>query len=46
MSESKKRIALLSNITADLIAGKLRKKYDFYLCDFVFFYHFFHMMSI
>ena len=30
MSE-KKKIALLSNITADLIAGKLRRKYDFYL---------------
>lgn len=31
MSESKKTIGLLSNITADLVAGKLRKKYDFYI---------------
>lgn len=31
MSESKKKIGLLSNITADLVAGRLRKKYDFYL---------------
>ena len=29
MSE-KKKIALLSNITVDLIIGKLRSKYDFY----------------
>lgn len=28
---TKKRVALLSNVTVDLIAGKLRKKYDFYL---------------
>ena len=28
---AKKRVALLSNVTVDLIAGKLRKKYDFYL---------------
>lgn len=28
---AKKRIALLSNVTVDLIAGKLRRKYDFYL---------------
>lgn len=28
---SKKRIALLSNVTVDLITGKLRRKYDFYL---------------
>ena len=28
---AKKRIALLSNVTVDLIAGRLRKKYDFYL---------------
>ena len=27
----KKKIALLSNVTAELIAGKLRRKYDFYL---------------
>lgn len=31
MAESKKKIALLSNITADLIAGKLRRKYDVYV---------------
>lgn len=31
MTDSKKRVALLSNVTVDLIAGKLRKKYDFYL---------------
>ena len=29
----KKRVALLSNVTADLIAGKLRKKYEIYLPD-------------
>ena len=28
---AKKRIALLSNVTVDLIAGKLRRKYDFYI---------------
>ena len=28
---AKKRVALLSNVTVDLIAGKLRKYYDFYL---------------
>lgn len=28
---AKKMVALLSNVTVDLIAGKLRKKYDFYL---------------
>lgn len=28
---TKKRVALLSNVTVDLIVGKLRKKYDFYL---------------
>ena len=27
----KKRVALLSNVTVDLIVGKLRTKYDFYL---------------
>lgn len=31
MDDSKKKIALLSNVTVDLIAGKLRKKFDFYL---------------
>ena len=31
MPDTKKKIALLSNITADFIAAKLRKKYDFYL---------------
>ena len=31
MAEGKKKIALLSNITVDLIAAKLRKKYDFYI---------------
>ena len=28
---AKKRVALLSNVTVDLIAGKLRRKYDFYI---------------
>ena len=28
---AKKRVALLSNVTVDLIVGKLRRKYDFYL---------------
>ena len=28
---AKKRAALLSNVTVDLIAGKLRRKYDFYI---------------
>ena len=28
---AKKRVALLSNVTVDLIAGRLRRKYDFYL---------------
>ena len=31
MADSKKKIALLSNITVDLIVAKLRRKYDFYL---------------
>lgn len=31
MSDAKKKISLLSNITVDLIATKLRRKYDFYL---------------
>ena len=31
MAEVKKRVALLSNITVDLIAVKLNKKYEFYL---------------
>ena len=30
MSDSKKRIALLSNITVDLVISKLRRRYDFY----------------
>ena len=30
MSNSKKKIALLSNITVDLLINKLRRKYDFY----------------
>lgn len=30
---AKKRVALLSNVTVDLIAGKLRRKYDFYMPD-------------
>lgn len=30
MSDSKKKVALLSNVTVDLIINKLRKKYDFY----------------
>lgn len=30
MSDSKKRVAILSNITVDLIIGKLRRQYDFY----------------
>mgnify|MGYP002509773846 CR=1 FL=1 len=30
MSDSKKRIALLSNVMVDLIIGKLCRKYDFY----------------
>ncbi len=29
--DKKKKIALLSNVTVDLIAGKLRKEYEFYL---------------
>lgn len=33
MYDSKKKIALLSNITIDLVIGKLRKKYDFYQPD-------------
>ena len=28
---AKKRVALLSNVTVDLIVGKLRRKYDFYI---------------
>ena len=31
MSDIRKKVALLANITPDLIAGKLRGKYDFYL---------------
>ena len=31
MEMAKKRVALLSNVTVDLIAGKLRRKYDFYI---------------
>ena len=31
MSDTRKKVALLANITPDLIAGKLRGKYDFYL---------------
>lgn len=30
MPDSKKKVALLSNITADLLISKLRRKYDFY----------------
>ena len=30
MSDSRKKVALLSNITVDLIIGKLSSKYDFY----------------
>ena len=30
MPDLKKKVALLSNITADLLIGKLRRKYDFY----------------
>ena len=30
MSDSKKKVAILSNITVDLIIGKLRRKYEFY----------------
>lgn len=30
MADSKKKVALLSNVTVDLIIGKLRRKYDFY----------------
>lgn len=30
MSNSKKRVAVLSNITVDLVISKLRRKYDFY----------------
>ncbi|MBR4764928.1 MAG: HAD family hydrolase [Lachnospiraceae bacterium] len=33
MGKDKKRIALLSNITADLLAGKLRRKYEVYIPD-------------
>lgn len=33
MSDFKKRVALLSNITVDLIINKLRRKYDFYQPD-------------
>lgn len=28
---AKKRVALLSNVTVDLVVGKLRRKYDFYI---------------
>ena len=31
MARGKKRVALLSNITVDLIAAKLHQKYDFYV---------------
>ena len=31
MTGVKKRVALLSNVTVDLIAGRLSDKYDFYL---------------
>lgn len=31
MADTKKRVALLSNVTVDLVVAKLRKKYDFYL---------------
>lgn len=31
MADSKKKVALLSNVTVDLIASKLRRKYDFYM---------------
>ena len=31
MADTKKKVALLSNITVDLVVAKLRKKYDFYL---------------
>lgn len=31
MTIEKKKVALLSNVTVDLIASKLRKKYDFYI---------------
>ena len=31
MADTRKKIALLSNITVDLIVGKLHRKYDFYL---------------
>lgn len=31
MNGSEKMIALLSNVTVDLIVGKLRRKYDFYI---------------
>ncbi len=31
MAETKKKVALLSNVTVDLIAAKLRQKYEFYL---------------
>ncbi len=30
MSNSKRKVALLSNVTVDLVIGKLRRKYDFY----------------
>ena len=30
MADTKKKVAILSNITVDLIIGKLSKKYDFY----------------
>ena len=30
---SKKKIALLSNVTVDLLIGKLRRQYDFYIPD-------------
>ena len=29
--QEKKTVALLSNVTVDLVAGRLRKKYDFYI---------------
>ncbi len=31
MADTKKKVALLSNVTVDLVVAKLRKNYDFYL---------------
>lgn len=33
MADTKRKIALLSNVTVDLVIGKLRSKYDFYQPD-------------